>query len=425
MKRRTISVAALQLRAHDRDAFASVWPAIRERIREAAADGAELIVLPEGTVPGYVIGREPVESSVTERALNDVQTIAREGGSVVVYGAVRFDEGLMFNSAYVVDADGSIAGVVDKCFLWHFDRQWFAPGQLRAPVKTKIGNLGVMICADGRIPTIARSLADDGADALVMPTAWVTTGRSSREFENAQADLLARVRARENALPFVAANKTGVEQHCVAYCGKSQIVDAQGELLAMASQRDAEVLRAQITLDQPKPHRVHATQPKPPGGTSTARRIAITPFAQTAGEELLALLEADFAVSAERSSDAILAQSIAAVSVDDALFEDPAGLVSYRQAGYQCIVWRTGAGQLEWKRRLVRARALELRIYVICIIEGEAAFAADPDGVIVCGTFEDFRVATFAFSPERTKQTLVAPGTDILEGLERGRRTPV
>ncbi|MDP9017535.1 MAG: carbon-nitrogen hydrolase family protein, partial [Candidatus Eremiobacteraeota bacterium] len=177
LKRRTLKVAALQLDAHDRDAFASVWPHIGKQIQLAAAGGAQLIVLPEGTVPGYVIGNAPIDSSITDRALQDVQGIAQRAKVVVVYGSVRSHQNFIFNSAFVVDSDGSLAGIADKCFLWHFDRQWFAAGKVAPPISTRLGNLGVMICADGRIPTIARTLVDEGAQLLVMPTAWVTSGR--------------------------------------------------------------------------------------------------------------------------------------------------------------------------------------------------------------------------------------------------------
>jgi len=47
------------------------------------------------------------------------------------------------------------------------------------------------------------------------------------------------------------------------------------------------------------------------------------------------------------------------------------------------------------------------------------AYAVDPDGQIVCGTYGDYKVASFTFDPARTSQTLVAPGTDVLAGLER------
>ena len=58
-----------------------------------------------------------------------------------------------------------------------------------------VGRLGVLICADGRMPGIGRALVDAGAQVLVMPTAWVTSGRNPHELENLQADLLAQVRA--------------------------------------------------------------------------------------------------------------------------------------------------------------------------------------------------------------------------------------
>jgi hypothetical protein len=69
---------------------------------------------------------------------------------------------------------------------------------------------------------------------------------------------------------------------------------------------------------------------------------------------------------------------------------------------------------------LARGRAVELRIYVVAIDERvRRAFAVDPDGAIVAGTFEDYRVAGFGLDPARTQQTLVAPATDIADGLDR------
>src|SRR5579872_836698 len=241
MAPRSLSVAAIQLAAHTRASFARAWPGIAERI-EAAASGAQLIVLPEGTLPAYVLGYEPYTTREIEAALSRCADIARRHTAVIVIGAAREVEGHVYNSAVVIDSDGSVAGTADKHFLWDFDRQWFAPAEQIAPVRTSIGKIGALVCADGRIPTIARTLVDRGAELLVMPTAWVTSGRDPRQFENAQADLLARVRARENGVPFIAANKCGVELECVAYCGKSQIVAADGSVVALASQTQPELL---------------------------------------------------------------------------------------------------------------------------------------------------------------------------------------
>jgi predicted amidohydrolase len=416
--RRTISVASLQIEAHDRGDFQSVWPRICERISLAAASGAQLIVLPEGTVPGYVIGNVPVDSSVTERALSDVQGIAKRTKTVIVYGSARFDAGLMYNSAIVVDSDGAIAGVADKCFLWHFDRQWFARGEVRAPIRTSAGTLGVMICADGRIPTIARSLVDRGADLLVMPTAWVTSGRDPENLENIQADLLAQVRARENGVAFVAANKCGVERGCVAYCGKSQIIDSAGEVLALAPQRGERAVTAVVTTRKPEALRAARSNPARSTFKGEAKRFAISPYRQAVDPELLGVLEVDHVLNGEGSSDNAVLASTASATVGDATVLDPAGLVPYKISGYELIIWRSDGLGAKWQTRFARARAVELRIYLICIVAGQIAFAVDPDGAVLAGTFGTFRVASFQFVPERTRQTAVAPGTDIMEGLE-------
>ncbi|MGB6413823.1 MAG: carbon-nitrogen hydrolase family protein, partial [Candidatus Cybelea sp.] len=200
----------MQLQARDRGAFSGAFQNIVDTVARAARN-ADLLVLPEGTIPGYVLGHEPLDARQVDDALGELAKIARAAETVIVVGAAIAERGMQRNGAVVIDADGSLAGRADKLFLWHFDRRWFAGGERLAPVRTRVGSLGVLVCADGRLPTISRALVDDGADLLVMPTAWVTSGRDPSALENVQADLLARVRAYENRVPFVAANKCGSE----------------------------------------------------------------------------------------------------------------------------------------------------------------------------------------------------------------------
>lgn len=419
---REIAVGVLQLRAHDREAFPTVWPSVLQRIERAAACGARLVVLPEGTVPAYVIGYEPYDPSPTERAIEELREIARRTRSVIVVGAARQDGGRLYNGALTIDGDGSVAGWADKQFLWHFDRQWFSAGERLEPIRTQIGTIGALVCADGRIPTIARTLVDRGAEILVMPTAWVSSGRNPNDLENAQADLLVRVRAKENRVPFVAANKAGVERGCVLYCGKSQIVAADGTLTALASQDGDDTLAAKVELARPAAQRAHL--PAPSSRTACARsiRIAISAIAPTAATpERLRILEvqASIAPGAPDAARAALDALVPTAFVDDAAIFDPAGLEVYRRAGYQLAVWETRAAAA-WRDEVMRARALELRMYVVAIdIERRRACAADPDGAIVCGTFDGYELASFTLDPSRTAQTHVAPGTDVLAGLER------
>jgi predicted amidohydrolase len=415
MNRRRISVAAIQLLAHDRSSLRAVWPAIAGQIRAAAAAGAQLAVLPEGTLPAYVLGRQPFEQSEISEMLAECARLARELRILLVVGAARAHEGRVYNSALVYESDGSTAGTADKHFLWHFDRQWFAQAEDIAPIRTSIGNLGVLICADGRIPLISRELVDGGAELLVMPTAWVTSGRDPEALENIQADLLARVRARENGVPFVAANKCGVEMRCVAYCGKSQILASDGSIVAMASETQPEILLASVELGAAKAARAKLASITPTAlEADRVLRVAITPDASPPdARELLATLEADVLVTADGAPDALRA-----ALVSDGVMNDPGGLAAFRLAGFHTAVW-TAAQNDGWQVSIARARALELRMFVIVLDAKKRAYAIDPDGQIVCGTYDGYRIASFTLDPARARQTHVAPGTDVLAGLER------
>lgn len=414
---RTLRVAALQLPAHDRAAFSQAWPSVAAAVRHAAARGSQLIVLPEGTLPAYVLAYEPFDAAEIAVALAELRAVAADAGAVIVAGCARSDGGRAYNSAVVIDADGSIAGYADKQFLWHFDRQWYARGEHCAPVRTAAGTLGVMICADGRIPTIARTLVDRGAELLVMPTAWVTSGRDPDVLENVQADLLAAVRARENGVPFIAANKSGVERGCVAYCGKSQILRADGTVLALAPQDGAHRLYAELEFNGTAPYRCSAdpVAAAPAAPHSVRVALAARPLqAIDSLDERLRILECATALGPVGETHG---EPFHAHAVDDGRVLDPGGVAALREAGADCIVWTTRL-EMPWQERFARARALELRMYVIVVdAQSERAYAVDPDGGVLCGTFAAYELASFIYDPQRPRQTLVAPGTDVAQGL--------
>lgn len=420
----SIRVAAIQLRAHDRGAFPRALDGLVEATRRAAG-AADLVVLPEGTLPAYVLGAAAVEEAAIDDALARLQAIAASSKTVVVCGGAATAGTQVRNAAYVIDADGSLAGRADKLFLWHFDRRWFSEGDRIEPIATALGPLGVLICADGRIPTIARALVDRGAVALVMPTAWVTSGRDPACLENVQADLLGRVRAYENHVPFVAANKCGSELGIVAYCGKSQIVDERGELASIAGEREPETIYATVAATTPRPRRVAQPQPGVRGfAAGPAIRLAISPDALPSDvDERLAILDDDYALApGEDERFAALDRVLPSVLAGDALVLDPAGLSAYRRSGYALVCWTTGLGA-PWSERIARARAVELRMYVIVFDRAlDRAFAVDPDGAVVAGTFGGYRIASLQVDPRKALETAVAPGTDVSAGLERAAR---
>jgi predicted amidohydrolase len=417
---RSLRVAALQLRAHDREDFVRTLDAVAATVRQSAQN-ADVIVLPEATFPAYVLGNARIDEAAIGGALERLSEIAHATQTVIVAGAALREGSALRNTAVVIDADGSIAGSADKVFLWHFDRLWFEAGERIAPIVTQAATLGVLVCADGRIPTIARELVDRGAEMLVMPTAWVTSGRNPSALENVQADLLARVRAYENGVPFVAANKCGAEQRMVAYCGKSQIVDATGETIAVAGQHEPQTLAATVEIGNLQPHRTEPQSVTPCGRRGNAIvRIAISfePLPQDV-ERRLTLLGNDCAFSPGEGFAATPNGGMAVARVADPTVLDPGGLVAYRRAGYACAAWSANADP-QWVEPIARARALELRMYVIVFDErARRAFAVDPDGTVVAGTFEDYRMASFSLDPRRTMETTVAPGTDVSDGLER------
>jgi predicted amidohydrolase len=413
---RPTPVAAVQTRAHDRADFAERWPALLARIA-AAAESARLVVVPEGTVPAYVIGPDPVDPAQLEAAARDVIGVASRTGATIVYGGARAGEHGLTNSAYVVTPAG-IAGYADKCFLWHFDRRWFTAGNALAPVDTPAGRLGIFICADGRIPTIAAALVARGAEILVVPTAWVTSGRDPHALENLQADLMIPVRARENGVPLVAANKVGIEARSVAYCGKSQIVAADGSVIALASQNEETILRGTLAVgsslvgrDSSLPAAVDRGAGEP---LAAALRIAIAADHDPDLHGLAALADAELVIdphSHPASADVAF--------VDDEAVLDPRALVAARLDGVRLFVWRASI-DARWVVPFARTRAAELRAYLVAFDSPRRrAFAVDPDGSIVCGTFGDFELAAFSFERLRTDAWRVAPATDVREALVR------
>ncbi len=389
-------------------------------------------------MPSYVLGQDPVDPAQIERAQADVAAVARATGTTIVYGTARCEDGQTYNSASVIGPAGELLGFADKLFLWHFDRRWFARGLALEPIETPLGRLGVLVCADGRIPTLARTLVERGAEMLVMVTAWVTSGRDPANLENVQADMMVSVRARENGVPFLAANKCGVENGSVAYCGKSAIVAPDGTFVARAPQVAEATISGEVELGAPAAH--HSAELRADASLESRReaRIAFCAAADAATIERFAFAaaqaDADLLLAPEtpqarpgmpallavgRATGSTLAAGGVPVGiVDRAIVENPAGLVAARLAGVDLFVWND-AGSSPESIALARTRAAELRAYIVALPgpSAERAYAVDPDGTVVAGTFGDYRLATFAYDRARSGATTVAPHTDVLAGL--------
>lgn len=251
-------VAAVQLVARGRDEADLALDEALVAVAEAAAAGAELAVLPECTWPAYLLGTD--HAALWDRSPGPDQVVARFADAARAHGLVLVvglalptgtDPSKVANAAVVIDADGTVVHTAHKRFLWDVDALWFAPGDSSRVVDTRVGRLGVMICADGRMPEIARQLAVAGAELLVDPTAWVTAGSDPTTWNNPQAVHMFPTRARENGMWAIAANKVGIERDLVAYCGRSCIVAPDGEVVARASSVEPQTILVDIDLAAP------------------------------------------------------------------------------------------------------------------------------------------------------------------------------
>lgn len=207
---------------------------LREAIAAAAAEGAQLIVLPELCTTGYVFESRAearaLAQPATGGALNDWVDEAARAEAVIVGGFAESDEdGGLFNSAAVVDPSGVLA-VYRKAHLWEFERQVFQAGTVPPPVlDTRVGRIGVGVCYDLFFPEFARGLAVAGAEIAVFPTnaPASTTDVEPRESVGVS---ITRATAHFNRI-FVAVCDRYSEERAQRWVGRSTIADPDGDLI--------------------------------------------------------------------------------------------------------------------------------------------------------------------------------------------------
>ena len=240
---------------------------ITAAIHEAAAGGAQLIVLQELHGSLYFCQEEntcsfdlaePIPGPSTEA----FGSIAKSLGIVLVTSLFeRRAAGLYHNTAAVFERDGSIAGIYRKMHIpddpAYYEKFYFTPGDLGfTPVKTSAGLLGVMVCWDQWYPEAARLMALAGADILIYPTAVGWDPGDSRDEQERQQDAwitIQRGHAIANGLPLVAVNRVGFEKSAgdgQIFWGSSFAAGPQGEMLARASDDREEILVVDIDLQR-------------------------------------------------------------------------------------------------------------------------------------------------------------------------------
>lgn len=217
--------------------------AIAERVRSAAAEGADIVVLPELADTGYMFESEaelaelasPIPDGTSARFLI---TLAQVLGVYIVCGLAERDGDAFYNSAILCGPDGYI-GKYRKLHLWNREKLFFQPGDVGLPVfDTPVGRIGVMICYDAWFPEAFRQLALNGAEIICIPTNWVPIAANDAVLPP-MATMLHVAAAHSNAVYIACADRIGIERG-QAFIGSSVIVGPTGALMAGPASRDAE-----------------------------------------------------------------------------------------------------------------------------------------------------------------------------------------
>lgn len=227
--------------------------------REAARQGARVVVLPELSDTGYVFAdrSEAEESADPEGTLATWRDVATATGTIVVGGLCDRVGGALVNGAAVVDSSGVVARYA-KAHLWDREREIFvAGGAPPAVVDTPAGRLGVMICYDLEFPDWVRLAADAGAEILTVPVNWPRF--SWPEGERPMEVVKAQAAAATWGVHLVVADRCGAERG-VDWVGGSCIIGCDGYPLVAPDPADASrVLVAEVDPNIARGKRIGTT----------------------------------------------------------------------------------------------------------------------------------------------------------------------
>lgn len=271
---REVKVAALQFSC-SKDVQENINKA-EKMVREAADNGANIILLPELFERQYFCQEKrydyydyalPLEKNP---AVNRFKEVAKELGVVIPVSFYERDIDRLFNTVAMIDADGCVLGIYRKTHIpddhFYQEKFYFTPGDTGFKVfDTRFGRIGVGICWDQWFPETARCMAVQGAEMLLYPTAIgsepILDVDSSGHWRRVMQG-----HAAANLMPAVAANRIGVEtvEPCKENAGQSSsldfygcsfIADATGDIIASAKQEET-ILYGKFDLDALKEDRL-------------------------------------------------------------------------------------------------------------------------------------------------------------------------
>lgn len=224
---RTFNIAVVQTESHSGQWQRNI-DEVAVTVRRLAAEGSDIIVLPEFFATGYDLdGDIPAAAEeVPGRTSDALVELSTETGTVLVTAFPhRTPDGTVTDSSLVVGPDGLFA-LGHKRFLWGQENSVFTPGaQSGLLVPTPFGTIGVVICYEAGFPETVRDLARRGADIIAIPSAF---GHPRLHVWK----LLTRSRALENGVVVAAAGLTGRTGSGPRFAGHSVIVGPRGHTIA-------------------------------------------------------------------------------------------------------------------------------------------------------------------------------------------------
>ena len=252
----TLSLAAIQMSMSD-SRIDNVSKAER-LVRQAASDGAKIILIPELFEGEYFCKEQDAQHQQRAQTIDENPTIAHfqkvaaELNVVLPLSVYERAGNALFNTVVMVDADGSQMGVYRKSHIpdgpGYSEKFYFSPGDTGFRVwATRHGRIGVGICWDQWFPEAARAMALQGAECILYPTAIGSepqepTWDSSRHWQRVMQG-----HAAANLMPVMAANRIGREVQNtteINFYGSSFIADNTGALVAEAGRDTEEVIHA-------------------------------------------------------------------------------------------------------------------------------------------------------------------------------------
>jgi omega-amidase len=237
----TISLAQLQIRLGQPE---ENLQAARPLIQQAAADGSQIILLPELWTTGYDLPNVRAAAEANRAVLAEIEQEAKRH-NIRIGGSVLLEQDGRFYNTFVLHApDGSETAQYSKIHLFRLmqEDRWLSPGDHVQMVQMPQAAVGLAICYDLRFPELFRKYALAGADLFLMCAEWPLQ-------RIAHWQTLLRARAIENQCFIAAVNSTG-ETGGETFGGSSAIISPWGEVLVEGTTSRPDLLTATVDMDQ-------------------------------------------------------------------------------------------------------------------------------------------------------------------------------